>query len=266
MADHLSAFVARAIPQAGGAVPILFVSGAQGIGKSTALQRVIDSAPHRIAGMSLDDFYLTRAERARLSESVHPLSGTRGPPGTHDVALLGQTLDALRHGSGGVPVPVFDKRRDDRLPTEEWRALPARPDAILVEGWMMGVLADFASLETPPLNAVEAAPGALAWRRWQEEQLAGPYAALWDRADAFCHFDAPGFDCVLRWRTEQEAQNQGVTLADLPEARKDWVRNFIAHYERLTRRMLSGGRREGAVVKVGVDRGVIGGSCPALRD
>ena len=256
MAAPLSAFVDAALARAGGTPPILFVSGAQGIGKSTALSRVIETSPHRLIGMSLDDFYLTRAERAQLSESVHPLSETRGPPGTHDVALLTETLSDLQQGNAPVRVPIFDKRRDDRLPTEDWRALPSRPDAILLEGWMMGVLPDFASLETPPLNAVEAAPGALAWRRWQEEQLAGPYAALWDRADAFCHFDAPGFDCVLRWRTQQEAQNQGVALADLPEARKDWVRNFIAHYERLTRRMLSGTRREGVVVKVSADRDV----------
>ena len=49
----------------------------------------------RCARLSLDDFYLTRAQREELARTQHPLLRTRGVPGTHDVALGQRTIDAL---------------------------------------------------------------------------------------------------------------------------------------------------------------------------
>src|SRR3546814_3547438 len=51
-----------------------------------------------VAVLSVDDAYLEHDQRARLAREVHPLLATRGPPGTHDVALACRTLDALRAG------------------------------------------------------------------------------------------------------------------------------------------------------------------------
>ena len=93
------------------------LSGCQGSGKSTlvkAIAHVLEDVHHVTAVvLSLDDFYLTKAERESLARHVHPLFATRGVPGTHDVDLLRQTLSALRTG---VPasLPVFDKAVDDR--------------------------------------------------------------------------------------------------------------------------------------------------------
>jgi D-glycerate 3-kinase len=50
--------------------------------------------------LSLDDFYLTKAARAALAESIHPLFATRGVPGTHDLTLLNETINALRQPAG----------------------------------------------------------------------------------------------------------------------------------------------------------------------
>src|SRR5689334_18588644 len=69
--------------------PLVFgVCGSQGLGKST-LARVLKEAlleAHglSVAVLSLDDLYLSSAERARLARDVHPLLKTRGVPGTHD--------------------------------------------------------------------------------------------------------------------------------------------------------------------------------------
>src|SRR5436189_108160 len=64
--------------------------GAQGSGKSTASRDA--AAALTVRGLSclvlsLDDLYLGKAARAELAAEVHPLLATRGPPGTHDVAL-----------------------------------------------------------------------------------------------------------------------------------------------------------------------------------
>jgi D-glycerate 3-kinase len=69
---------------------VLGLCGAQGSGKSTlaaALARMLARDGTRTAILSLDDIYLTRAERLQLAREVHPLFATRGAPGTHDVAL-----------------------------------------------------------------------------------------------------------------------------------------------------------------------------------
>ena len=99
---------------------IIGVNGAQGSGKSTLckmLQIILEEGfAKRVAVLSIDDIYLTRAEREALAEKVHPLLKTRGVPGTHDVELGLQLLTDLRELEAGesIDIPVFDKSIDDR--------------------------------------------------------------------------------------------------------------------------------------------------------
>ena len=78
---------------------VVGVNGSQGSGKSTLCDYLVSalSAEHKLSAiaMSLDDFYLTLEQREQLAIDVHPLLATRGVPGTHDVALLTETLQAL---------------------------------------------------------------------------------------------------------------------------------------------------------------------------
>ena len=58
-----------------------------------------------IAALSIDDLYFPKEAREKLAEDVHPLLATRGPPGTHDVALGERLLDTLGGpGHGHSPV------------------------------------------------------------------------------------------------------------------------------------------------------------------
>lgn len=244
-----------AVARADAGAHVLFISGAQGVGKSTACAAVTAAMPG-VCVIGLDDFYLGRSERARLASAMHPLCATRGPPGTHDVALLATTITRLRTLAAGdsISIRVFDKATDDRAPRDRWRTITAAPSLIIVEGWMMGVAPDLGSLRQPPLNAIEAQDANGLWRAWQEAHLTGGYARLWDMADAFLHIDAPSFDCIARWRMQQEETTLGLVPGALPAERRDWVRHFILHYERLTRRMLSGGRRAGWAIPVDATR------------
>ena len=237
-------------------VPILFVSGAQGIGKSTAIAHLQRQFDDRLAVLGLDDFYLTRREREALADRVHPLFEVRGPPGTHDIAFLRKTMEALQQADAAskIAIPRFDKRIDDRAPPESWTMFKGRPRAILVEGWCVGALPQEDATRSAPLNAIEATDPTGDWRAFQETQLAGAYADLWDQADAFFHLSAPSFEQVLDWRTQQEATTHGVVVEALPNETKAWVGEFIQHYERLTRRMLEGGRRSGYKLQVDAAR------------
>ena len=236
---------------------LVFISGAQGIGKSTALRSVLEALGPGVIGLGIDDFYLPKAERAQLAAEVHPLFATRGPPGTHDVPLLMETLSALKASRPGeeLALPRFSKRDDDSaepiiLKVED------RPSLIILEGWLMGVASDPAAPFDAPLNSIEAEDPSGAWRQYQEEQLGAPYARLWDMADSFIHLDAPGFETVLDWRLQQEAETLGKAPGTLTEAETEWVERFILHYQRLTERLLSGHRRPGNVIKVRRDRTV----------
>ncbi len=239
-----------------GHVPLLFLSGPQGSGKSTALAAATGAMSQPVAGASIDDFYLTHAERMELARRITPLFMTRGPPGTHDLALLQNTITALRAAADGTqtPLSVFDKLKDDRAPVSDWPNFEGRPAAIVIEGWLMGALPDARSIRDAPINPVETDDRTGDWRRHQEFALAGPYGELWDAADGFCHIVPPDFDCVLGWRLQQEAALWEARGDAMPKERRDWARRFIQHYERITRRMLDGKRHPGAQIFIDVNR------------
>lgn len=216
-------------------VPLIGIAGAQGSGKTTlarALARELDGV-----AFSLDDVYLTRAERAGLARDVHPLLAVRGPPGTHDLALLAETVESLRTADR-TTLPAFDKLADDRIPGPVFEG---RPAAIVIDGWCLGATPQTAADLVQPINDVEREHDRGAgWRTWINERLANDYADLFAGFDLIVHLAAPSFDTVLDWRCEQE---EGLLAAPLPPGRREELARFIQHFERITRHMLAGGCR-----------------------
>lgn len=210
------------------------VAGGQGAGKST-LGRLLTSAGafhgQRLEVLSIDDFYLTKAERERLAADVHPLFRTRGPPGTHAVRMLLGTLDALMRGDDAI-VPRFDKGIDDRA----GEATVAGPvDVVVLEGWCVGAPPRPPGESNAPINALERESDVGGgWRNAIDGALRGAYAQLNAALDAIVFLKVPGLDAVRRWRLQQEGERpraQRMTVAE--------VAHFVAHYERVTRRMLA---------------------------
>ncbi|WP_308237976.1 hypothetical protein [Phenylobacterium sp. J426] len=119
---------------------VVGLCGAQGSGKSTIAQATVKllQAQQRVAiAVSLDDFYLGREARTWLAGQVHPLLATRGPPGTHDVAMACGVLDALAEPSAAA-LPAFDKSTDERRPKPEWRTVAGPVEVVILEGWCIG--------------------------------------------------------------------------------------------------------------------------------
>ena len=238
--------------------------GAQGSGKSTlvaVLEMLLDEAGMRTTTLSLDDFYLPRPDRAALAETVHPLLATRGVPGTHEVALAIEVVDRLRAGEGALS-PRFDKAADTRA--SDWRELDGPTDVILFEGWCVGATSEPASALRTPLNALERErdPEGV-WRTYVNDQLAGPYQALFGRLDMLVLLQAPSFEVVLGWRIEQEHKLKARLARegrDPARAMTDAeIATFIAHYERITRRILAEmPARADMVVRLGEDRRPVG--------
>lgn len=238
-----------------GPLPILGIAGSQGSGKSTLAKAVAERFGG--ASLSLDDIYLTKAERAAMAARVHPLFATRGPPGTHDLGLLNRLLDRLQAAGPDdlTPLPRFDKLADDRAAEADWPVVKGRLRVIVLEGWCLGATPQAETDLVAPINALEARQDIGAeWRRAVNDALGQPYARLRARLDALIFLKAPGFDVVLDWRCEQEAGLMGQD--DVSLERRAALAVFIQHYERLSRHMMTGGVEADMIVALDRKRGV----------
>lgn len=221
---------------------VVGVCGTQASGKSTltaVVRRLLEGRGLKVALFSLDDLYLTRAERQVLARDVHPLLAVRGVPGTHDVALGEALLSDLRR-AGDTVLPTFDKATDDRKPGTLFKG-PA--DVVLLEGWCVGARPQDPGALAAPVNALERErdPDGV-WRTYVNEALAGPYQRLFSKLDLLVLLQAPGFEVVRDWRIEQERKLRERLAREGGDASRvmsdEQVEAFIAHYERLTRWIL----------------------------
>jgi D-glycerate 3-kinase len=232
---------------------IVGINGAQGSGKSTLckfLEVLLVEHNQRAVTLSLDDLYLTRAERQAMARDEHPLFATRGVPGTHDVALGHAILDALLD-KRPIVLPRFDKANDDRA--SGGRAVDTPVEVILFEGWCVGAVPQPAAALIEPVNRLEAEedPDGV-WRREVNRRLATDYAELFARIDLLVTLKVPGFEAVHTNRRLQEAKLAAAHpggAAIMDDAALD---RFLMHYERLTRWMLAEmPARADAVIEIG---------------
>ena len=209
------------------------ISGGQGAGKTT-LGGLIEAACSergiRACIISLDDFYLPKASRRERAEAIHPLFETRGPPGTHDMALCAATLSALEEARD-VSIPVFDKTADDRSGS---RIVRGPFDVTVLEGWCVGARAIDGGLldDSPNTLEIERDPDG-SWRRAVNQTLLNDYEPIWNTLDSLIYLRVPSIDAVARWRAQQE---EAYTV-DRRMTRSE-IDTFVEYFERITRRML----------------------------
>lgn len=221
---------------------LLGLSGLQGSGKSTLAREMKVQADARgwpSEVLSLDDFYYSRSEREALAHQIHPLLRTRGVPGTHEIELLLSVLAALPHASDKLPVshPRFDKGRDTRMPPSKWANVTKPPKLVILEGWAIGLRPQTLATLDEPVNALERDedPDGV-WRHWVNKQLRG-YQPLWRKLDVLVVLQAPNWEIVRKWRSEQEEELLA-RHAPLAMDAETMVR-FLAHFERLSRHALA---------------------------
>ena len=222
---------------------IIGLSGGQGTGKSTitSILKFILKKQYslNLCIFSIDDFYKTKIERAKMSKSIHPLFLTRGVPGTHDLKLLNKVIQNLKKKKfKTVLVPKFDKSSDDRFKKTKWQKIRTAPQIIILEGWCVGAIHQKKTELIKPINNIEKKYDTkLIWRNKVNNLLKKEYKKLFDKIDRLVYLKAPDFNHIFKWRLLQE-QKLKLTSKNKKIMSKSQVKSFIMFYERITRHMM----------------------------
>lgn len=239
------------------------LNGCQGSGKSTLADFLVhwfEAHGKAAIAISLDDFYLTQAERQALAEQVHPLFKTRGVPGTHDTGLMVDVLSSLAVGKA-TDIPRFNKAIDDRVEPSEWTSISDPVDIVILEGWCWGARHQSEDDLLTSVNDLETAQDADGiWRSHVNQTLTSDYEPLYAFMDFWLMLKAPSFDCVYRWRLEQEEKlrarlsvhsdihsdtdsapltaSSGLMATQSGLMTSEQIAQFIQFYQRITERLL----------------------------
>lgn len=184
------------------------ILGGQGTGKTTlsrVLGLILYHLGYSLVGLSIDDLYKTHAQRQKL-KAADPRFKWRGPPGTHDIALGIEILDAIRQPNPPTPIfiPRFDKSLyggdGDRIEPEKVEKI----DILIFEGWFVGVRPIAAeAFDSPPYPIVT--PEDKQFARDINERLRD-YLPLWERLDRLLVLYPVDYRLCKEWRKEAERQ------------------------------------------------------------
>lgn len=205
------------------------ILGGQGTGKTTlgaTLTLLLHALGYKTLSLSLDDLYKTYADRLAL-QAQDPRLLWRGPPGTHDVALGIQTLDALRQPMPGslIAIPRFDKSlhygAGDRVEPE----LVADIDIVLFEGWFVGVR----PVDPTVFNTPIAPLSTEADRTFACDMNAKlhDYLPLWERLNSLMALHPVDYRLSQQWRKQAEQQMRASGKPGMSDAEID---TFVAYF------------------------------------
>ncbi len=198
---------------------VVGLNAPQGAGKTTLCAELVRRGARdgeRWVAISIDDFYLRRAEQAALAARYpgDPLAAVRGAPGTHDIALGVATVDSLIHHACISLIPRYDKSAHgglgDRYPESDFTRVEPPVHRVLLEGWILGFAPQGA---TGPLARVDAA--------------LADYAPWTARLDALVQLRMTDPTAVLRWRVEAE---QRMRASGRPGMSDEQVSAYIARF------------------------------------
>ena len=191
--------------------PRLGLAGVPGTGKTTlglALHHLGRACGLQPIVASIDDYYLPLPERT-VAMAANPFGIDRGPPGSHDLAWLQQSLDNFA-ATGHCQVPRFDKGlaggRGDRCGSEHLGG-----NCFLLEGWLVGARPFTPGLNHPTPMASEAE------RAWCSRcgLILHDYLPCWRQLDGLVLLIPDRWQHSLRWRLQAEARQRRLGKGNL---------------------------------------------------
>ena len=182
------------------------ILGGQGVGKTTlcnVLKLIINYLGFSVATLSIDDLYLTYAQRQALQKQ-DPRLIWRGPPGTHDLNLgleiIQQCLTV--DNSSKILMPRFDKSAFNGAGDRTKPEAVVKPDILLFEGWFVGAQPIteqcFANPPAPILTSED-----IQFAKDNNQRLKA-YLPLWDKLDSLIVLYPEDYRLSKQWRKEAE--------------------------------------------------------------
>ncbi|KAK9130862.1 hypothetical protein Sjap_011349 [Stephania japonica] len=216
---------------------VIGFSAPQGCGKTTLVfaldylfrvtgRQVAYGNYNKSATISIDDFYLTYEDQAKLREEnpENALLEYRGNAGSHDLPLSVETLAALtkltKEGMK-MKLPRYDKSayggRGDRADPSTWPEIEGPLTVVLFEGWMLG-------FKPVPMEVVEAIDPQL---EIVNKNLEAYYDA-WDKfINSWIVIKIKEPKCVYQWRLQAEI---AMREEGKPGMSDEEVMDFVSRY------------------------------------
>ncbi len=215
------------------------LSGSQGSSKSTLaklLKLVIEKYyKKKVMLLSIDDYYLSKNQRLKLSKKIHPLLLTRGVPGTHDIQMLKYHINQFKNQNFPINTPTFNKLKDD---ISKKRKVIKNAEILLLEGWCCGSAPIANNYLFKNINILENIfDKNKNWRKYYNSLLRNEYNSVFSLFDKQIYIQAPSFKYVLNWRYVQEKSN-AYKSNNTEFMNKTDLHKFIQHYEKLTKWMM----------------------------
>lgn len=219
----------------------VFIQGAQGSGKTVltkVLKLILAGEGYNVAGCSIDDFYLSYADRAVLANK-HPGSpffAVRGTLGTHRHADLYDMLQKIKQGED-FSIPRFDKSLHEGRGdiTDRVTAVKGRQDFFLFEGWCLFTPAVAADVFLDVMAGDEYLHGLFneldPSREYYKAVLeyAEEYQKIWQLADSMVILEAEDIKFITQWRLNQEetTKKKSAGAGMTPAAVVEFVKPYI---------------------------------------
>ena len=213
----------------------IMIAGSQGSGKSSLSKLIklyLEKFYHKsVIIISIDDFYLSKRQRTKLSKNIHPLFLTRGVPGTHDLELMNKRIAQIFNKEFPIYLPIFDKVSDTRKRTYK-KVLKA--DVIIFEGWCVGAHPVDQNYLQKNFNNIEKQKDKnFIWRNSYNHYL-NEYQKIFSQFNFFIYFQFNQWNHVLNWKYKQELELRD-KKKDL--ALKKYLKEFIQYYEKVSKWM-----------------------------
>lgn len=205
----------------------------QGGGKTTMttfIETMLRAMGKNVQIASLDDFYVTNQEQQAIAKEFpnNRMMQYRGMPGTHDLTLLGETLDMLREGHP-VSIPCYDKTlfngRGDRATKDHWKHISESTDVVLLEGWCLGFEpVDKENLLDADLSVVN-------------DALEG-FGSIYSRLDGLFLIEISDMEWVYDWRLQAERGSRAAGKSGLSDDQViDFVDRFMPAYKQYSQQL-----------------------------
>ena len=215
------------------------ISGSQGAGKSTLakiFKLILENVyKKKVMLLSIDDYYLSKNKRNKLSKNIHPLLITRGVPGTHDIVALKNDIINFQKKKFPISTPIFNKLKDD---ISSKKNIIKNAEILLLEGWCCGSPSINKKYLFQNINRLETIfDKNKKWRQYYNSQLMKDYKKVFSLFDQQIYIQPPSFSYVLKWRYNQE-KNNALKSRNKDFMNKKDLQKFIQHYEKLTKWMM----------------------------